>query len=92
MKYLGLISILLFVMTNTYFVTVSTGHPIDQQYISYDLPKYFEKRLAEDDDILNTLKTPWTGISLTKRNSEIISALMGLRRAMAKQYTDHHVY
>ncbi|XP_022174727.1 uncharacterized protein LOC111036820 [Myzus persicae] len=50
------------------------------------------KRFVEDNSSSDLIKPSESNIILKKKNSEIISALMGLRRAMSNNYGERHVH
>ncbi|XP_003244595.1 uncharacterized protein LOC100574816 isoform X1 [Acyrthosiphon pisum] len=53
---------------------------------------FFGKRHVEDDSSNDLIKPSESNIILKKKNSEIISALMGLRRAMSNKYDARHIH
>ncbi|CAI6368343.1 unnamed protein product [Macrosiphum euphorbiae] len=53
---------------------------------------FFGKRFMEDNSSNDLIKPSESNIILKKKNSEIISALMGLRRAMSNKYDERHIH
>ncbi|XP_026814266.1 uncharacterized protein LOC113554566 [Rhopalosiphum maidis] len=107
MKLLGYIHHLLLIsMCMTYLIIMTNGYPLRPNYCSDDNfvieepnisidPKPIlrvSKRFMEDSTLNDLIKPSESNFILKKKNSEIISALMGLRRAMSNNYGEHRVH
>ncbi|XP_025409465.1 uncharacterized protein LOC112682908 isoform X2 [Sipha flava] len=74
--------------------------PDDNYNIDFDESSLADNKLLlnagrkfPDDSIANdAVRSSDSNINNKKRNSEIISALMGLRRAVSNNYGEHHVH
>ncbi|KAF0760184.1 Uncharacterized protein FWK35_00027995, partial [Aphis craccivora] len=106
-KLLGYIHHLLLICTYmTYLISMTNGYPLRPNYCSDDnyiieepnipintKPALFvSKRFMEDSTSNDLIKPSESNIILKKKNSEIISALMGLRRAMSNNYGERRVH
>ncbi|XP_025209065.1 uncharacterized protein LOC112604312 [Melanaphis sacchari] len=107
MKLLGYILHLLLICTYmTYLIIMTNGYPLHPNYCSDDnfvieepntpidtKPILFVgKRFMEDSTSNDLIKPSESNVILKKKNSEIISALMGLRKAMYNYYGERHIH
>lgn len=79
-------------LTYIWIITIVGILDIDNRYLRVLFLQFFGKRFMEDNSSNDLIKPSESNIILKKKNSEIISALMGLRRAMSNKYDERHIH